>query len=97
MNQYKAIFLGTVDPQSDFAKLKRAVNTQKVSHSVFRWTSLTKCEVHSRRWQAQCRFNADAFCPPINQARILTMSVKTGESPNIVTNNPPLTLLATTM
>jgi alanyl-tRNA synthetase len=33
MNQYKAIFLGTVDPQSDFAKLKRAVNTQKASQS----------------------------------------------------------------
>ncbi|KAF1997485.1 hypothetical protein P154DRAFT_565380 [Amniculicola lignicola CBS 123094] len=29
MNQYKAIFLGTVDPASDFAQLKRAVNTQK--------------------------------------------------------------------
>ena len=31
MNQYKAIFLGTVDPTSDFGKLKRAVNSQKVS------------------------------------------------------------------
>ena len=30
MNQYKSIFLGTVDPQSDFAHLKRAVNSQKV-------------------------------------------------------------------
>jgi hypothetical protein len=30
MNQYKAIFLGTVDPNSDFAHLKRAVNSQKV-------------------------------------------------------------------
>jgi alanyl-tRNA synthetase len=30
MNQYKSIFLGTVDPQSDFARLKRAVNSQKV-------------------------------------------------------------------
>ncbi len=29
MNQYKSIFLGTVDPASDFAKLKRAVNSQK--------------------------------------------------------------------
>ena len=32
MNQYKSIFLGTVDPQSDFAQLKRAVNSQKVSY-----------------------------------------------------------------
>jgi alanyl-tRNA synthetase len=29
MNQYKGIFLGTVDPQSSFAKLKRAANSQK--------------------------------------------------------------------
>lgn len=29
MNQYKAIFLGTVDPNSDLAKLKRAFNSQK--------------------------------------------------------------------
>ena len=27
--QYKAIFLGTVDPNSDMAKLKRAFNSQK--------------------------------------------------------------------
>ncbi len=31
MNQYKSIFLGTIDPSSDFAQLKRAVNSQKVS------------------------------------------------------------------
>lgn len=31
MNQFKSIFLGTVDPQSDFAKLKSAVNSQKVA------------------------------------------------------------------
>ena len=31
MNQYKSIFLGTVDPSSDFAQLKRAVNSQKVN------------------------------------------------------------------
>ena len=29
MNQYKSIFLGTVDPASQFAKLHRAVNSQK--------------------------------------------------------------------
>ncbi|CAD5208802.1 unnamed protein product [Bursaphelenchus xylophilus] len=29
MNQYKPIFQGVVDPSSDLAKLKRAVNTQK--------------------------------------------------------------------
>ncbi|KAL0581861.1 Alanine--tRNA ligase [Marasmius crinis-equi] len=29
MNQYKSIFLGTVDPNSDLAKLKRAFNSQK--------------------------------------------------------------------
>lgn len=28
-SQFKSIFLGTVDPQSDFAHLKRAVNSQK--------------------------------------------------------------------
>ena len=30
MNQFKPIFLGTVDPQSDAAKWRRAVNSQKV-------------------------------------------------------------------
>ena len=29
MNQYKSIFLGTVDPHSDYANLKRATNSQK--------------------------------------------------------------------
>ncbi|KAF8629235.1 hypothetical protein AX17_005815 [Amanita inopinata Kibby_2008] len=29
MNQYKSIFLGTVDPNSDLARLKRAFNSQK--------------------------------------------------------------------
>ncbi|KAH9935401.1 tRNA synthetases class II (A)-domain-containing protein [Fomitopsis serialis] len=29
MNQYKSIFLGTVDPQSELARLKRAFNSQK--------------------------------------------------------------------
>ena len=32
MNTFKSIFLGTVDPQSEFGKLKRAVNSQKVIH-----------------------------------------------------------------
>ena len=29
MNQYKSIFLGTVDPSSEFSKLRGAVNSQK--------------------------------------------------------------------
>ena len=29
MNQYKSIFLATVDPNSEFGKLKRAANSQK--------------------------------------------------------------------
>ncbi|XP_002160302.3 alanine--tRNA ligase, cytoplasmic [Hydra vulgaris] len=29
MNQFKSLFLGTADPNSDFAKLKRVVNSQK--------------------------------------------------------------------
>ena len=33
MNQFKPIFLGTVDPKSDFAKLKRACDSQKASPS----------------------------------------------------------------
>jgi hypothetical protein len=35
MNQYKSIFLGTVDPSSDFASLKRATNSQKASQDFF--------------------------------------------------------------
>ncbi len=30
MNQFKPIFLGTVDPNSDFARLSRATDSQKV-------------------------------------------------------------------
>ncbi len=30
MNQFKPIFLGTADPKSDFAKMKRATDSQKV-------------------------------------------------------------------
>ena len=30
MNQFKPIFLGTVDPNSNFAKLKSATDSQKV-------------------------------------------------------------------
>ena len=30
MNQFKPIFLGTVDPNSDFARLRRACDSQKV-------------------------------------------------------------------
>lgn len=41
MNQFKPIFLGTVDPNSDFAKLTRATDTQKVNSLCMRsqWMS----------------------------------------------------------
>ena len=54
MNQYKSIFLGTVDPQSDFAQLKRAVNSQKASYLVRRIfvVPLLISTVYPRRWQA---------------------------------------------
>ena len=46
MNQYKSIFLGTVDPSSDFAQLKRAVNSQKVSNSTReQWHKVDKISV----------------------------------------------------
>ncbi len=35
MLQFKPIFLGTADPNSDLAKLKRACNSQKVG--VVKW------------------------------------------------------------
>lgn len=47
MNQYKSIFLGTVDPSSDFAQLKRAVNSQKVSIASKEWTTVLMVSVHS--------------------------------------------------
>lgn len=59
MNQYKAIFLGTVDPQSDFAQLKRAVNSQKVKLFTPPHVTYPICpqtdpfQVYPRRWQAQ--------------------------------------------
>ena len=47
MNQFKPIFLGTVDPNSNFARLKSATDTQKVNqrtnHSVR--NSLRPCSV----------------------------------------------------
>ena len=50
MNQYKSIFLGTVDPNSDFAQLKRAVNSQKVrTYKIGRTIPLTLI-VHSCWW-----------------------------------------------
>ena len=54
MNQYKSIFLGTVDPQSDFAQLKRAVNSQKVSHSINIRNEADSKTVYTSWWKAQC-------------------------------------------
>ena len=52
MNQYKSIFLGTVDPSSDFAQLKRAVNSQKVSKGFVWWGEKLIRTVYTRGRQA---------------------------------------------
>ena len=52
MNQYKSIFLGTVDPSSNFAQLKRAVNSQKVSKGFVWWGKKLIRTVHTRGRQA---------------------------------------------
>ena len=51
MNQYKSIFLGTVDPSSGFAHLKRAVNSQKVTRHSIRRSELLTGLVHTCRRQ----------------------------------------------
>ena len=52
MNQYKSIFLGTVDPSSDFAQLKRAVNSQKVYMSSYYQANTLTGTVYTCRRQA---------------------------------------------
>lgn len=54
MNQYKSIFLGTVDPSSDFGQLKRAVNTQKVRTHSSDLTNELIIKVYSCWGKAQC-------------------------------------------
>ena len=56
MNQYKAIFLGTVDPNSDFGKLKRAVNSQKASRAEHPRVLLTMLTVYPRWGKTQCQY-----------------------------------------
>ena len=55
MNQYKSIFLGTVDPSSDFAQLKRAVNSQKVSKGFTWWGKKLIRTVYTCGRQTQCK------------------------------------------
>ena len=59
MNQYKAIFLGTVEPTSDFATLKRATNSQKVGPYFFSrqcWAAIQFCSFTDASTVYQSRF-----------------------------------------
>ena len=66
MNQFKSIFLGTVDPSSAFARLSRACDSQKVCSDASAWPAVTSpkmsklaflgCGAHAwlcRRWKAR--------------------------------------------
>ena len=48
MCQFKPIFLGTVDPSSRFAKLRRATNSQKCIRAGVRWHNLGTLRVALR-------------------------------------------------
>lgn len=82
MNQYKSIFLGTVDPNSDFATLKRAVNTQKVGlHGHKKSVDASSANsylVYSCGWKTQCEKSwRDQWRIITDEHRISTMSEKT--------------------
>ncbi len=58
MNQFKPIFLGTVDPNSDFAKLRRACDSQKVgrcSPVVFSCKAILPLFLESMSYHNLCR------------------------------------------
>jgi hypothetical protein len=60
MNQFKPIFLGTVGATEAFAKMKRAVDTQKVATFLpatrtITWIQTDYILVYQSRWKAQCK------------------------------------------
>ena len=79
MNQYKAIFLGTVDPQSDFAQLKRAANSQKVwtiDAMLVRFANLLQKCIRAGGKHNVSAYSSDTSRVTHQMRRILTMSVK---------------------
>lgn len=77
MNQYKSIFLGIVEPSSDFAQLKRAVNSQKVLLALGILFGPLTSIVYTCRWEAQRKTASIEQELYAYQLRILTMWVKT--------------------
>ena len=76
MNQFKPIFLGTVDPNSDFSQLRRACDTQKVCRLLHAFDHCSwDCQLRSccsaECTRAQLHVNGQATCATVRRWQLL--------------------------